>query len=957
MKDVQSWKDHTWTGIERRTELERSYLARYRKTYRVGTIILAWSGIERRTELERSYLVRYRKTYRVGTIILGQVYKDVQRWNDHTWPGIEKDVQSWIDHTWSGIERDTEVERSYLVRYRETYRVGTIILGQNSEAADLLCSYGMTTKQADPILKEQEMILWEKEVVGYDSSSALLNGVFFYNCKLFGLRGRDEHHSFDASQINIGTDGKGKYIQFIETNRKMSRTRTLGITQNASSDKDLFKLYELYIGHSEISPEADPILKEQEMILWEKEVVGDKQKNVENKNIRHYTNASSDKDLFKLYELYIGHSEISPEADPILKEQEMILWEKEVVGYDSSSALLNGVFFYNCKLFGLRGRDEHHSFDASQINIGTDGKGKYIQFIETNSKTFKGGLKQKNVENKNIRHYTNASSDKNLFKLYELYIGHSEISPEGNSKFYKRPLQDSLRFSKQNLGINKLENLMKTTCTKDELSGNFTNHYGKRIFATTMFQSGLDEQTTCIMSQTGHRSVQGVRKYKRPSDDQLRDISNVLEPNCKSSKIKTENNSSDGKENEKCHIVELQSQRIKRDIKSNKSYNKIEQKDSKLKSSKKTYSRAKSVNDIFATPRDSKTNAWNNLFDMKGITLPTTKSNTDGREKAKSSTSDHLKVGYKYETQDIPEDLPKSSVSLNDEPLLGIRKQTIWDAIVESVEPLTKRQHNSMKQNVTISEVETPKVFGDHKNKFVVDNKEAFSVKHSNTLDLDRVVIGSSDNDKEIQYILHIRENGNIEMVPDLKSNVKDDDIFQTLPNVHNKISTTKEQGFVAKNKTFSSENNENVLKVTEKDTSKSKTEKVMPVKNKTIEQTEREIQREANRIMYKSRKGKVKKKKSIFTRLKPNIPNQKTGKSNIPQTPKLKKEILNKAQSFQKRTSSDCLSYNSCTVKQQSPNLSHKEIKPTKTQGRKLKQEQIYFNLRNADLESEWAE
>ncbi|VDI09222.1 Hypothetical predicted protein [Mytilus galloprovincialis] len=339
---------------------------------------------------------------------------------------------------------------------------------------------------------------------------------------------------------------------------------------------------------------------------------------------------------------------------------------------------------------------------------------------------------------------------------------------------------------------------------------------------------------------------------------------------------------------------------IKRDIKSNKSYNKIEQKDSKLKSSKKTYSRAKSVNDIFATPRDSKTNAWNNLFDMKGITLPTTKSNTDGREKAKSSTSDHLKVGYKYETQDIPEGLPNSSASLNDEPLLGIRKQTIWDAIVESVEPLTKRQHNSMKQNVTISEVETPKVFGDHKNKFVVDNKEASSVKHSNTLDLDRVVIGSSDNDKEIQYILHIRENGHIEMVPDLKLSVKDDDIFQTLPNVHNDKSAKEEQGSVAKNKTSSSEKNENVLKVTKKDTFKNQSEKVMPVKIKTIEQTEREIRKEAKRTMYKSRKGKVKKEKSISERLKPQISNQKPEKS-ISQTPKLAKKISNKVQSFPK--------------------------------------------------------
>ncbi|CAG2225039.1 unnamed protein product [Mytilus edulis] len=137
-------------------------------------------------------------------------------------------------------------------------------------------------------------------------------------------------------------------------------------------------------------------------------------------------------------------------------------------------------------------------------------------------------------------------------------------------------------------------------------------------------------------------------------------------------------------------------------------------------------------------------------------------------------------------------------------------------------------------------------------------------------------------------------------MVPDLKLSVKDDDIFQTLPNVHNDKSAKEEQGSVAKNKTSSSEKDENVLKVTKKDTFKNQSEKVMPVKIKTIEQTEREIRKEAKRTMYKSRKGKVKKEKSISERLKPQISNQKPEKS-ISQTPKLAKKISNKVQSFPK--------------------------------------------------------
>ena len=39
----------------------------------------------------------------------------------------------------------------------------------------------------DSISEVQEKILWEKGLIGYNSAESLLNGVFFYNCKLFGI--------------------------------------------------------------------------------------------------------------------------------------------------------------------------------------------------------------------------------------------------------------------------------------------------------------------------------------------------------------------------------------------------------------------------------------------------------------------------------------------------------------------------------------------------------------------------------------------------------------------------------------------------------------------------------------------------------------------------------------------------------------------------------------------------
>ncbi|XP_061186263.1 zinc finger MYM-type protein 2-like [Saccostrea echinata] len=52
---------------------------------------------------------------------------------------------------------------------------------------------GTTVRQADPILPEQEDILWEKGVLGQNFVISLKNTVFFYACKVFGLRGCDEH--------------------------------------------------------------------------------------------------------------------------------------------------------------------------------------------------------------------------------------------------------------------------------------------------------------------------------------------------------------------------------------------------------------------------------------------------------------------------------------------------------------------------------------------------------------------------------------------------------------------------------------------------------------------------------------------------------------------------------------------------------------------------------------------
>ena len=73
---------------------------------------------------------------------------------------------------------------------------------------------GMNSKQAEPILDEEEALLWTSGQLGTHSAHALLNSVYYYNCKVFGLRSYDEHRQLLCAQFQKGVDKQhGEYLQ------------------------------------------------------------------------------------------------------------------------------------------------------------------------------------------------------------------------------------------------------------------------------------------------------------------------------------------------------------------------------------------------------------------------------------------------------------------------------------------------------------------------------------------------------------------------------------------------------------------------------------------------------------------------------------------------------------------------------------------------------------------------
>ena len=70
-----------------------------------------------------------------------------------------------------------------------------------------------------------------------------------------------------------------------------------------------------------------------------------------------------------------------------------------------------------------------------------------------------------------------------------------------------------------------------TLCTytlykEADIQGYKTNHSPRATTTTGLYESGVDEQQ--IMEQTGQRSLEGVRSYKRTSDKQRQALSDVL---------------------------------------------------------------------------------------------------------------------------------------------------------------------------------------------------------------------------------------------------------------------------------------------------------------------------------------------------------------------------------------------------------------------------------------------
>ena len=108
---------------------------------------------------------------------------------------------------------------------------------------------------------------------------------------------------------------------------------------------------------------------------------------------------------------------------PVTQEEEQEenkFWEMGLLGCQSAKSLLNTVYFYNGKLFGLRG-GEHRNITVANFELGSN----FIRFEENVAKTFHGGLTDLKYEPRVVKHVCHPLNEKHeswLVELYQMFI-------------------------------------------------------------------------------------------------------------------------------------------------------------------------------------------------------------------------------------------------------------------------------------------------------------------------------------------------------------------------------------------------------------------------------------------------------------------------------------------------------------------------------------------------------
>ena len=234
------------------------------------------------------------------------------------------------------------------------------------------------------------------------------------------------------------------------------------------------------------------------------------------------------------------------DKEAVTDEEEEKFWSAGLFGSATAKTLLDTIYFYNGKLFGLRG-GEHRNICVNNFSLGPN----EITFEENMSKTFHGGITDLKYVPRRVRHVCHSPGeehDRCLVKLYQLYIGLVETLAKKKDAFYFRPSSKKLSFENSPVGINELNSILPNLCESVGIKKK-TAHCLRVTCVSKLFNSGVEEKL--IRERTGHSS-NALFAYEKTSEEKVSHVSSLLAPERSDSARKGKG---EGEDKKKCVVM------------------------------------------------------------------------------------------------------------------------------------------------------------------------------------------------------------------------------------------------------------------------------------------------------------------------------------------------------------------------------------------------------------------
>jgi len=213
------------------------------------------------------------------------------------------------------------------------------------------------------------------------------------------------------------------------------------------------------------------------------------------------------------------------EKKPVTETEETMLWTLDLLGDKTAQSLVNTIYFYIGKLYGLR-PSEHRELRMSSFVIEEC----TITYRENVTKTYHGGLRDLKRKGRVVEHQCHSENGGNhkpcLVDMFKEYVSMIRELSKCDEAFYFRPSKTAYKFENSPLGIHTLNNILPTMMEKAGFKKK-TAHCLRVTTASTLFQNKHEE--SLIRQRTGHVSS-ALFAYEKPEKKQLEKVSKCLGP-------------------------------------------------------------------------------------------------------------------------------------------------------------------------------------------------------------------------------------------------------------------------------------------------------------------------------------------------------------------------------------------------------------------------------------------